>query len=496
MIKMYIGDEEVYSNQNFTIKEEFLNTSSVILNNVYPISWEENKDYVSRFYFPKDYSKFRLYDNDKLIFCGIVKNTGNISLNPRYPHYCSLEILDFKTLLSEGAILDFVISNKTIREAIELIVNYVSDYGFVVGDIDIDNADTIIGAYSTLNKSPYDVLQYLADISGSKWFTRVIDENTIQVNFYASDRLPDAIDIDYTTEYFNNNNIEDISFSFATRDYRNKQVVTSDQVYANVLSNDTMLTDGYATSFSTSQTIGTISSISINDEEATFATKSEKALGITADFYYSTDSNTIESADLISGGSTIKVSYYALVSGRQVVYNNNEINRINTQTNRNGTISRYEQRNDITDTNQLQQLAETYLKYKGSVDITLKVKTFDDKDILDIGERVQFNMPYIEDLNTNYLVKKKNINVITADNFQYITYNYELSSNFNSEDDINYFDNQRNKANGNIAEGDFITRNIDIVNDCYIIFSNLEITKVEDYSTNTLNSKLNAVLTK
>ena len=44
-----------------------------------------------------------------------VKNTGDISLNPREPHYCSLQILDFKMFLSE-VVLDFVIANKTITD--------------------------------------------------------------------------------------------------------------------------------------------------------------------------------------------------------------------------------------------------------------------------------------------------------------------------------------------------------------------------------------------
>ena len=62
MIKMFIDNEEVVCNKEFTIKEEMLSTSSTILNNCYPKSWEETKDYVSNFYYPKDYSKCLIYD--------------------------------------------------------------------------------------------------------------------------------------------------------------------------------------------------------------------------------------------------------------------------------------------------------------------------------------------------------------------------------------------------------------------------------------------------
>lgn len=59
-IKMFIAGEEVVSQNEFTINEEMLSASSTILNNCYPKSWELDKDYVSRFYYPKDYSKFIL----------------------------------------------------------------------------------------------------------------------------------------------------------------------------------------------------------------------------------------------------------------------------------------------------------------------------------------------------------------------------------------------------------------------------------------------------
>lgn len=60
MLKMTIDNEEVLSNNDISIKEEILSPSSTILNNVYPKSWELDKDYVSRFYYPKDYSKLNI----------------------------------------------------------------------------------------------------------------------------------------------------------------------------------------------------------------------------------------------------------------------------------------------------------------------------------------------------------------------------------------------------------------------------------------------------
>ena len=56
-MKILINNEEVLCDKDFTIQEEMLNTPSVILNNVYPKSWETTKDYTTNFYHPDDYSK-------------------------------------------------------------------------------------------------------------------------------------------------------------------------------------------------------------------------------------------------------------------------------------------------------------------------------------------------------------------------------------------------------------------------------------------------------
>jgi hypothetical protein len=53
-----------------------------------------------------------------------------------------------------------------------------------------------------------------------------------------------------------------------------------------------------------------------------------------------------------------------------------------------------------------------------------------------------------------------------------------MTSSFNDERSINYFDNQRAKNYGNIGEGQFIKRNIDIPNQVVIVFDNLQVEEV------------------
>lgn len=428
------------------------------------------------------------YTND-LYFCGVVKNSGNISLNPREPHFQTLQILDFKTFLSEGETLDRVIVNKTILETIQEVVGVISGYGFVLGNVQIANPDDIIGAYSTENKTAYDIFNYIAEITQSKWTTRLVDENTVAIDFYDPSALPQGTPIEYNTTYFKNNQIDNMFYSYSANDYRNKQIMTSKEVFANISTKETIISSGYGSNFLLEQPVGQVESITLNNVEMSFATKQDKELGYSADFYYSVGSESIESDINIPLGSAIVVQYIPIVAGRQVIANDSEISRISGATGRNGIITRYENRNDASTSNELQMIGQSYIKYKGSPEIKLTVETR--SNLWKIGDRVQFNAP-IPELATEYMVKSKQIEYIkTIDD---VFYTFEMSSSFNSEQDINYFDNQRAKALGNIKEGSYISRNIDIENVANIVFQNATLEKINSTGDNKLNSTLNSPL--
>ena len=424
-----------------------------------------------------------------LVFCGCVKNTGNISLNPRDPHYVDLQILDFKTLLSEGETLNYVITDKTIVEAINQVVSSISDYGFVVGNIELLTPNDKINAYSTLNKTAYDVFQYIADITQSKWTTRMIDENTIAIDFYDPTLMPQASPIESTQNYFEQNEIEDISFNYSTNDYRNKQIMTSDEVFANITQTETLIADGYRDSFMCQNKIGIIEKITVNGVEKTFATKSEEELGVSADFIYQPGEMTFNANTTYSAGVVIVITYYAIVKGREIILNTTESTRVSNQIGRKGTISRYENRNDTTSSQELIKIGQSYIKYKGSAEITLKV--ISGKDLFEVGQIVNYDEP-LEELSTDYMVKSKVIDMYL--NAGEIFYTYELSSNFNSENAINYFDNQRAKNQGNIGEGETITRNIDLESTALIQFYDTNVEEIVVSNPTSLDFGLDGVL--
>ena len=492
MFKIYIDDVEVKCDNQFDIEEEFMNPSSIILTNVYPASWKPT-DLMNNYYFPEDYTKCKIYKDDVLYFVGIVKNSADMELNPLKPHYCSLQILDPSTLLSEGTTLDYVIANKTVTEAINQVISSISDYGFVAGNIQIpEQYDTLIGAYSTLDKAPFDVFQYLSQISLTRWGTRMVDEDTTAIDFFSPELLESQGTIELTKDYCSQNHIDSITYDYSTDDYRNKQIITSDEVFGNVEQTQTILSNGYDTSLTTEQKIGKINSIKVNDVEKTYATNEEKDLGITADFYYTVADSKFDSATTYSAGTEIEISYIPIVQGREVSYNTPEIGRVKNNLGRNGTISQYENRTDVTSSLELQLVGKSYIKFKGIPEITLTITSRE--DFLKLGGKYTFSCPLTK-LNGDYLVKTKKTSVTQSATYNWFIYEYELTNSFDVENELNYFDNQRSKANGNISQGEYIARNVDIENTALIIFDNAELIEVE-MGDNILNAPLNAPFTQ
>lgn len=470
-IHMYIAGEEVVCDKEIQVAENLLNCSSTALYNCYPLSWEVDKDYVSRFYFPKDYSKFEMIINGVIAFKGVVKRSKPVNLSPFKPHWATLQVLDYKTFLSEGNQLNFVLKDVTIRQAIEQILNAYGGYNFVVGNLNIGNkVNDIIKNYNCNEKTPYDCLNYIADLTQSIWVTRYSNSN-IAVDFYSYDNLPYGKHISYSKEYFENNSIVSIEYLFDSDDYRNVQVVTANEVQSSITLENKFIVNGVEETFLLEEPVSNISRITLAGNELTFGVEETD---VDFDVYYKYGSNEIKLVADNIAGTTLKITYYPIVDGRQKLKNPVEINRISTQNTNVGEIARYEKREEAYTSQELGQIAQSYLYFKGKQAVTLQVKTLNN-DMWNVGDTCYFDNNNIEDLNDlvgNYIVKSKSIQIMqnNANNTAQIFYVYELINNFNFESAINFFDNQRAKQIGNINDGEFINRYIDFEDSINIIF--------------------------
>jgi hypothetical protein len=171
-------------------------------------------------------------------------------------------------------------------------------------------------------------------------------------------------------------------------------------------------------------------------------------------------------------GNYLRIVYSPDISLKLSVAEDDEIKRIKDNTGTAGTISRYEKRNDVSLAEEMNKIALSYLKYKGKGDYTITIQTFN-KELAHLGDKVNLttndNLKFLED---KYYVKSITTSYTTnnADNKAYIFRTYTLVNNFNFEYAVNYFDNQRAKLIGNIQDGQYINRDIDIVDTVLIQF--------------------------
>lgn len=499
-VMMLIDNVPVICSNEFEIVEQLTNTSTIILKNCYPELWETTHDYTNRFYMPKDYSKFELFINLELVFVGVVKRQQAMDLNPSKFHGATLQVLDYKTFLSEGEQLNFVIVNSTIQSCIEQVLEKYADYNFALGNLNVssDKLTQVVNNYNCNEKTAYDCLTYFANLVQAVWKTRYdAEEDKTYIDFYEIDKLPKGTPIYYQKQWAEENSVIDLKYSFSTNDYRNKQIITADQVGSNIQDTDTFFCNGSQKVFKLEYPIYKIVSAKLNG--VNLKVMSQHIVGQRANAYYEIGTDTLELVSTPDAGNQLDIVYIPMIAGRQVVKNEIEINRIGTQQGNSGVIARYENRRDASTSQELGAIAQSYINFKGKEQITLTLRTINN-DLYNVGDRVLFNnngITELENLQNEYCVKKKTIKYIqsNADTKAQIIITYELVNNFNFEDEINYFDNQRAKMIGNIKEGEYINRYIDYTKNINIIFDEAEITPT-DLEGNVLDAVLDFSFTK
>lgn len=617
-ITMYINDEEVVCDKQFEIIENIANNNTAVLKNCYPRNWEWSKDYKSLYYFPEDYSKFELYIGNTLAFYGVVKRSNSMTLNPFQPHFTDLQVIDYKTFLSETKQLDFVITDKTIEQAFNRIFDEIEFQANLNLNIGAKKDETIY-RYSTKDKTIADCFNYLCSLTGSTWYfdnegeigfsiilgnlhktyvsncefelmyktptdnyetkksynreATINAEGSIYVDYFyttedvdfikiqpqqpiggfnyaflnpylvqghyydiplgsmatiislpstveagnyiyykqgkliafnpttntevdvtpsdnsfkalfkgnrtnsttikvVDDENMNVVNINYGQEFFENYNIVDMSYNLSSSDYRNKQNIVADNIKGNNTITETFWLDGISNKILLEQAVGGVNELKINGENMKVVSQEIKDNGEEYDAYYVRGSNELNLKNSNKKGDYLKIIYYPDLSLNLSITEDKEVDRIKNNTETTGIISRYEKRSDVSKVEDMNRIAESYLKYKGKGDYTITIQTFN-KELAHLGDKIQLttteDLKFLED---EYFVKAitEQYNTNNADSKAYIFRTYTLVNNFNFEYATNYFDNQRAKLIGNIQDGQYIDRNIEIIDEINITF--------------------------
>jgi hypothetical protein len=286
------------------------------------------------------------------------------------------------------------------------------------------------------------------------------------------DENMNTIDIDYGQEFFEEFNIVNMDYSFNTSDYRNKQNIVADNIKGSNILFESVWLDGKSTEFYLSQPVAGVKFAEINDENIKVISQEFKDKGEDYDCYYTQGSNVINLKNANKKGDYLRILYYPDISLKISITEDDEVKRVKDNTGTAGIISRYEKRSDVLLAEEMNKIAQSYLKYKGRGDYTVTIQTYN-KELAHLGDKVNLttndNLKFLED---EYYVKSITTSYTTnnADNKAYIFRTYTLVNNFNFEYATNYFDNQRAKLIGNIQDGQYINRDIDIIDEVLIQF--------------------------
>ena len=151
-MKIYIDNEEVLCASKMNIKESLKNTNSVILNNVYPKSWESDKDYVSNFYMPKDYSKCKIIDEN-------INTTSEYDLSNNIDYIGKRNVAGSTAKMSyvETSITTYVKVVPGLTYNIVLNNEYSNSISFYEADnLDIGYIETRLG-YAEVGRNTYTI---------------------------------------------------------------------------------------------------------------------------------------------------------------------------------------------------------------------------------------------------------------------------------------------------------------------------------------------------
>lgn len=463
-IRLFINKKEMDFNTEITFSDHTSNFSSITFNNVIP----KDKNNVNEIFKIHDYgtefSIGEVYIGSELVFFGIVYATGRLVFEKYQPKTKSIQIVDFRKWLSLKKPVNTVFSKIEPALLVTKLVEKLNEPRIIVGRLSFSD-DSIINSYSTVDKTPYQVLkEVIAKETDSLLYFEITPDNKISINYKSNNDLllEEKILVDLTNnDFFEKYKVTKTELETNIDNYANIIKYESENIISNITTVEDLII-GNSESITLLNDIGTI----LKTQETYLYKNTEKIIpviinekqyvtGMYYDILYTTAKNSVKvNKKYVNNNYALHLSYKAKTKNSIQLINWEERVKVAELSNTAGDVFKYEKTNDISDLNDLLRLCQGDLNISSL--ITKKFFIESEIPIWNVGQTafIKTNNPTIDGV---YLVISANGYILANtdnnnNNYTLPRFTYELINSKNANTLVNQFDNQSYKTNAFIDD--------------------------------------------
>lgn len=462
-LKLLINGEEYDFSNNITFSFHPTNFSTITFNDViakknnkFPLNIQ-NPNKVNR-----EFTFAELWQDNQLIYFGIVNDTGRFSLFPNKLKTFSVVITDFRKFLSSTNPINKLYRNKTPQEIVNDVVEFLNEEKISIGKLNFTNNEPI-QAYSSVNKNAYQILKNVITKLSNSFLYFTIENNKILINYKSEEDMKNISPIKLDSndlQFLKTFKIKDIVFENETYDYANFLTYTSENIVStfptteyDLLINENIYLKSKPITIDSDIEKTFIISQDGTKRKAIFLNEKNVTSGKIYDFLYNPENNILKSNESIRG-QKLTITYYTKGKVTFQDKNSKEIVEISKISGTNGIVAKYDKFNDLSYSNDLLRQLKTDLEQFSSpnrkIIITSEEPIWELTDVVE----VQFN---IEEVDGLYLVHSVNgKSQIIGESGKMQEYEYELKQTKNFDNIINKFDNQSYRDEAIYNEEQFI----------------------------------------
>lgn len=476
------------------------NKSQITLKDVW---YKDNRNRTENSLKFPEFSLVELYYGDDLAFFGVNKIQKGGSLSPFNRKDLTMTVIDFKEWLNNKP-MDFPIYNKSPEWVVNKVISTLGEKRIIVGKIYFSKTENI-KAYSAKTKNAYDILRMIEKKTQSILQIVPNAAGQLVVNFFTKDSAKinkAGIQLDLSTQkqaldFYEKYDLTRFDWEEDLVKFANQVRVESERALSETMISLSFNLNNGDASLTLLKPVGKIEKSNVKLYEADGTTlirklvvvsKDEADKGKLFDLAYSQNSNTITIGQrLIGKNQVVKFQYFPIVKLEYEMTNLASQQKIASYSGTNGILFRSERHNDETSPADLIALGKGYLAKNSEPRISLKINSR--KPIWDLGEHTKLDH-YLEPfINGEYIIYKISINQVVDDISAMTTsFQYELMSSLDFDEDLNKHDSQAYRSNPIYETSDitFDTR-IDIQENLEIVVQNFA---CEELTVNKINSFL------